>query len=66
MKGNEGTKYIMWTLLETINHTVCATKWDPAGISGLSTVRMVEVKAMLMNAEKKLTKVMVEEGYIYE
>ncbi len=61
---NKISKRVLWNLLETINHTICATEWDPADISGLSTVRMVEIKAMLMNAEKKLTKVMKEEGYL--
>ena len=66
MNDNTITEQVLWNLLETINHTVVSTKWDPADISGLSTVRMVEVKAMLMNAEKKLTKIMKEEGYLHE
>lgn len=61
---NENSKCTLWNLLEIINRTICGTEWDPVDISGLSTIRMIEVKAMLMNAEKKLTEVMKEEGYI--
>ena len=63
---NENSKQVLWDLLGIINNTISTVEWDPAGISGLSTVRMIEIKAMLINAEKKLTKIMREEGYVDE
>ena len=40
-----------------------STHWNPTGVSGDTTVRFVEVKAMLINAKKKLHKIAKGEGY---
>ena len=57
-------KQAMQQLMGRIANIILDTDWDPVDIQGINTVRMIEVKAMLMNAEKKLTKIAKEEGYI--
>ncbi|RLI66897.1 MAG: hypothetical protein DRO67_00600 [Candidatus Asgardarchaeum californiense] len=42
------------------------TNWEPSGFSGNSKIRLIEVKAMLINAKSKLMQVAIDEGYLDE
>lgn len=57
-------KQVIGTLQDSIGDLIARTNWQPKDVSGNSTIRFIEAKAMLINAKKKLTDIAKEEGYI--
>jgi len=50
-------------LHESISTLIKNTEWSPKGMSGNSVVNMIEVKAYLLNAQKKIKTIANNEGY---
>lgn len=55
-------KVTVYDLYKSIGVLIEKANWNPDGMQGNSVMNMVEVKAMLLNAQKKLTTIMNNEG----